>query len=345
MFFLFAYSSKLCVREKGSLLVFICFGLVLNLSIQSVSADEKDIKSPSSLKVEQVASPLPKVIKRPEMQAPKYSVDTTCRKIARKLGSVKLDDCKGKDFRATGGVSVEGSPIIYKEYPPVGQREPIGRVLMIGGIHGDEYSSISIMFNWMRTLNKHHSGLFHWRIVPLMNPDGLLRKKPQRMNANGVDLNRNFPTPNWKAESEKYWVQRTQRNPRRYPGQLPLSEPESQWLAHEIETFKPDVIVAVHAPYGILDFDGPRQEAPKRLGHLHLNVLGTYPGSLGNYAGIQKEIPVVTIELPYAGIMPTAAQISSIWTDLVGWLRNNMNRKNSASNVLQVKNVAHTDPS
>jgi protein MpaA len=98
-----------------------------------------------------------------------------------------------------------------------------------------------------------------------------------------------------------------------------LSEPESRWLAEEIERFRPDAIVSVHAPHGVVDFDGP-PKGPERLGHLHLNLLGTYPGSLGNYAGVQMNIPVVTIELPSAGIMPTWEQIRHIWTDLVRWL-------------------------
>lgn len=252
----------------------------------------------------------------------KYSSAETCTKIERKLGSVYPKDCEIGGLEISG-VSVKGTPILVKEYPPVSSRKPLGRVLLVGGIHGDEYSSVSIVFAWMRKLNQFHSGMFHWKVVPLMNPDGLLRNKAQRMNDNGVDLNRNFPTPNWETESQKYWVERTKSNPRRYPGLTPLSEPESQWLAKLIKEFKPDAIVAVHAPYGILDFDGPRT-APKRLGHLHLNLLGTYPGSLGNYAGVQNKIPVVTIELPYAGIMPTREQVSSIWVDMVGWLKKNM---------------------
>jgi len=249
------------------------------------------------------------------------TVDEVCGKLARKLGSVRLNDCLGRGFVSTGGVSVNGMPIIEKEYGPLPNREPKAKVLLIGGIHGDEYSSVSLVFKWMKILDRNHSGLFHWKMVPVMNPDGLLRKKSQRMNENGVDLNRNFPTPNWHHESQKYWL-KTSRNPRRYPGPSPLSEPESQWLADYIVQFQPDVIVSIHAPYGILDFDGPRN-APKNFGHLHLNLLGTYPGSLGNYAGITKQIPVITIELPYAGIMPKRHEIRQIWIDLVSWLKKN----------------------
>jgi hypothetical protein len=57
---------------------------------------------------------------------------------------------------------------------------------------------------------------------------------------------------------------------------------------------------------------------------LYLRLIGTYPGSLGNYAGVQRNTPVVTIELPFAGIMPTPAEVSNIWRDLVRWLVKNI---------------------
>ena len=253
---------------------------------------------------------------------PESIVSGECKRIADKLASVTLDECMQAQMSQAKAYSSTGSPIIYREYPPVGERKPLGRVLLIGGIHGDEYSSVSIVFEWMNTLNEHHSGLFHWRIVPLLNPDGLLRKEAQRMNANDVDLNRNFPMHDWENATRDYWENVTKRNPRRFPGNAPLSEPETQWLVDEIEQFQPDVIVAVHAPHGIIDYDGPKN-GPYKLGRLYLNLLGTYPGSLGNYAGVQLEIPVVTIELPYAGIMPKPQEVAHIWRDLVSWLRKN----------------------
>ena len=253
------------------------------------------------------------------------SVADVCKKTSKKLASVSYKECS-IGLELAGAESVLGIPILIKEYPPLPPRKPQARVLVVGGIHGDEYSSVSVVYKWLSKLERYHSGLFHWKVVPLLNPDGLLRKKSQRMNANGVDLNRNFPTRDWHKQSEHYWVKRTRRNPRRYPGKDPLSEPETRWLYNLVNEFKPDVIVAVHAPYGVLDFDGPPRP-PKRLGQLYLNLLGAYPGSLGNYAGVEQKIPVITIELKHAGIMPSRKEISHIWVDMVRWLKKNTPRK------------------
>ena len=259
---------------------------------------------------------------RPEQSS--ASVRSMCNKIGAKLGSVSKEECLSNNFVLSNGYSVNGLPIIIKEYPPLKNRQPQARILLLGGIHGDEFSSVSVIFKWLKTLNKYHSGLFHWRIAPLVNPDGLLQLNSQRMNINNVDLNRNFPTASthqeWLADSRKYWIDETYRDPRRYPGPAPLSEPESRWVAREIERFKPHAIVSVHAPFGLLDFDGPPTTPPEKLGQLYLSLLGTYPGSLGRYVGSVRRVPIITIELEHAGIMPSKKEVKSIWKDLVKWL-------------------------
>ncbi|MBF0195190.1 MAG: hypothetical protein HQL71_11580, partial [Magnetococcales bacterium] len=102
-----------------------------------------------------------------QLKAQKHvSIAQICKKIGAKLGSVEEKACIDQKFSLSGGHSVNGLPIIIKEYPPVKSRTPQARILVLGGIHGDEFSSVSIVFKWMNTLNKHHSGLFHWRIAP-----------------------------------------------------------------------------------------------------------------------------------------------------------------------------------
>ena len=158
----------------------------------------------------------------------------------------------------TDGWSVQGRPIAFKSYSVSGdQTQQPGRVLLIGGIHGDEYSSVSICFRWMEFLDQDPTNAFEWIVVPAANPDGLLQKKSQRQNARGVDLNRNFPTGDWNRLALAQWRSRSKENPRRYPGAYAASEPEVLWLLQQIREFQPDVVIAIHAPYDLLDYDGP----------------------------------------------------------------------------------------
>jgi hypothetical protein len=258
-------------------------------------------------------------------------VNRLCSEIGGKLGSVNSQDCRKQILIKGDGISARGRPLAYKIYPPLASRKPLGKVLLMGGIHGDEYAAISILFKWMEKLNQYHSGLFHWEVVPLLNPDGLLEfSQSQRQNANGVDLNRNFPSSDWDSLAHAYWEQKTFKNPRRYPGKTAMSEPETRWFVDRIKAFQPDVIIAVHAPHRLVDYDGP-QNAPLRLGSLKLRQLGIYPGSLGNYAGIDLKLPVVTVELASAGTMPSDDEISHMWVDLIKWLAVEIPKKSNAN--------------
>ncbi|MDX8410004.1 MAG: M14 family murein peptide amidase A [Mariprofundales bacterium] len=257
------------------------------------------------------------------------SVRAQCARIGHKLGSVSRAECLTSGLTVSDGYSANGQVILLREYPPLARRQPKARVLLLGGVHGDEFASVSVVFKWMHILKRHHSGRFHWHIVPLANPDGLLQRHSQRINGHQVDLNRNLPTPDWQRLSQHYWVKRTRRDPRRYPGAKAASEAETQWLMREITDFQPDVIISVHAPYGILDFDGP-PKGPHHLGYLYAHALGTYPGSLGNYAGVVRHIPVITMELPRAGIMPTNQQIHRMWIDIVRWIDHHIPKQETA---------------
>lgn len=255
----------------------------------------------------------------PASAAPLASLEGACNNLAAKLKSVPAGECKSAGLNLANGASVQGQPILWRDYRSVKSKTPAKRVLLVGGIHGDELSSVAVSFEWMRRLADQEQQPFHWRVVPCLNPDGVLAKISKRANANGVDLNRNFPTPDWDEKAVLYWGRKTKNDPRRFPGKKAGSEPETQWLINQIKTFRPDAIVSIHAPYGVLDFDGPRTP-PQRLGFLNLNELGTYPGSLGNYAGEFLGIPIITLELPHGEASPTVAQSGRIWNDLLKWL-------------------------
>lgn len=254
--------------------------------------------------------------------AEELSVRETCRAVSSKLASVSFNGCVGAGLIDPKSYSHNRVPLLAKEYPPLESRQPQSRVLVVGGTHGDEYSSVSIVFKWMEILDIHHSGLFHWIFVPVLNPDGLLLDNSTRTNARGIDINRNFPGPMWREVGYKRWQEYTRENPRYYPGPRAMSEPETIFLVELIRSFKPDAIISIHAPLALVDFDGPGPP-PTDLGSLGLRRLGNFPGTLGNFAGVQNGIPVVTLELASSGTMPSSDEISSLWMDMVRWLINN----------------------
>jgi hypothetical protein len=219
--------------------------------------------------------------------------------------------------------------------------QPPLRILLLGGIHGDEMTASAIVFQWMQWMQSAPAQDFYWSVVPVVNPDGLLAPTPKRVNAHGVDLNRNFPTPGWKQDAPRYWAKVTGSDPRRFPGAAPLSEPETRWINEEMEHFQPQVIISVHAPYGVLDFDGPAP-TPRQFGRLIFNPVGVYPGSLGNYSGVHKNVPVITIELPNAATMPSDADVKRIWLDMLAWIQRNLRKTDTVPTQAAIVPTTHT---
>lgn len=247
-----------------------------------------------------------------------------CAEFYARLPNVSRALCDAAQLQAGPARSVLGRPIYLRDVPARARGAQL-RVLVIGGIHGDELSSASVVLHWIR-LAQASPAQTYWRFVPALNPDGLFSRPARRVNANGVDLNRNFPTPNWDHDAPRYWEKTTRRDPRRWPGKAPLSEPETRFLHEEIQRFQPQLIVSIHAPFGVLDFDGP-PPPPHRLGRLLLNQVGIYPGSLGHYGGVHKGVPVVTIELPNALLTPRNAEIERMWADLQQWIGTTLAQK------------------
>ena len=245
--------------------------------------------------------------------------DSPCVEFAAKLPNVKRELCDAAQLQLTGARSVNGQALWVRDIKP---DNATLRVLVVGAIHGDELSSGAVALHWIKLAAQPPQDapqVIHWRFVPVLNPDGVLSRPPRRVNAHGVDLNRNFPTPNWERDAKIYWEKRTGKDPRRWPGPKPLSEPESRFLHEQMQSFKPQLIVSIHAPYGVLDFDGP-SVPPSRLGRLYLDQVGIFPGSLGNYGGIHKGVPVVTIELPNSMRTPLDAEMRQMWLDLLRWM-------------------------
>lgn len=268
-----------------------------------------------------------------------------CKRLAGRLPGVTATSCQHTALTPSGGVSLQGFPLLVRRFPAAKNAKDVPqpvRILLLGGIHGDEMTASAIVFQWMQWMQAAPGQNFSWSVAPVVNPDGLLAATPKRVNARGVDLNRNFPTPGWQQDAPRYWTKATGKDPRRFPGTAPLSEPETRWINEEMEHFRPQVVISVHAPFGVLDFDGPAP-TPQHFGRLIFNRVGVYPGSLGNYSGVHKNVPVITIELPSATAMPSEAEVRRIWLDMLNWIQRNVPQENTAA--ARTANATPTDAS
>lgn len=255
-------------------------------------------------------------------------INIHCDRISSRLASVGYKECLSHEFEKTGAHSVKGAPIIVKRIhagPDTNEVDDTAhhRVLIIGGFHGDEYATVSIIFKWITQINQYHTDSYHWQIVPLLNPDGLLQRSSSRTNANGVDLDRNFPVSANDYNAFQYWEENTNGDPEYFPGKYALSEPESQWLAEEIERYRPDAIITIHAPNHSLGYKSSNIIQSNNAAQYQQSV-ATYPGSFNQYVGTEINIPILTVELAYADIMPTNTEINAIWKNILKWLSMNI---------------------
>ncbi len=198
------------------------------------------------------------------------------------------------------GYSNEGRAIPVYLSAPRQPEQPVDS-LIIGGFHGDEPESVTLAQRLMRSLKVREASQKIVAVIPLLNPDGLIRG--QRGNANNVDINRNFPEA-WADLQTIRQVKGLKSAPETYnPGPAPASEPETRFLIDMIHQLKPRKIVTVHQPYRVVNYDGPAQrlasEMAKRNKYPVKPSIGyPTPGSFGTYAGIKHRIPTITLELP-----------------------------------------------
>jgi len=181
--------------------------------------------------------------------------------------------------------------------------------LFLGGVHGDELPTVYLLLKLAHYLEANPQVLKDKCvvIVPLVNPDGFFAKTPGRVNANGIDINRNFPTKDWRGQALRQWKRKYQGNRRYFPGFKSGSEQETLFQIALIKRYRPQKILTVHSPLGFYDFDGPSADLNSiekwldkisRETNHPLKKYGYFPGSLGNYAGHERNIFTLTLELP-----------------------------------------------
>ena len=180
------------------------------------------------------------------------------------------------------GHSVEGRPI---ECQVLGRGDDV--VFILAAIHGNEVAGTALCHKLSDYLQLHPERLAGRKVVLLAeaNPDGVILN--QRHNARGVDLNRNFAAT-YRENNTRY-------------GPYGSSEPETRIISAVIEEYKPNRIITLHEPLNCIDYDGPYLYLAEYLAEycdLPIRKLGTSPGSLGAYAGIDLGIPLITVEFP-----------------------------------------------
>jgi len=217
-----------------------------------------------------------------------------------------------KILQKEGCASVDGKPIFHIDQK--GKTSKAKNILVISVIHGDEIGAGSLGRYWFERVQE-IDPRNNWRIIPVANPDGALKKS--RTNAAGVDLNRNFPTADWESEAVKFWKNKSQGSIRKFPGEKAASEPEVNCLMGHIEEFKPQFVISVHTPLNVLDYDGPKVPAPN-YNYLPWRRLGNFPGSLGRYLWVEQKIPVLTAELKPN--LPAGSNVFDQLQDVIGQL-------------------------
>jgi protein MpaA len=249
---------------------------------------------------------------------PANAIPTTIDELCRDLKSAsvqlkwKIDPCSAGIAWKTGGTSVEGRPLMLAEF---GDPSSGNTTLIFSTVHGDEITPLYVGYELVRWLHerKDKLGKAHVVVAPLVNPDGFFRKpKRTRVNARGVDLNRNFATNDWPKDALAAWKKKFRSDPRRFPGSTPSSEPETLFQEELIRKYKPSKILSIHSPLNFMDYDGPShlalanfpreyvQECLKLRKRLKAISSGYFPGSLGNFSGHELGIPTLTLELPTA---------------------------------------------
>lgn len=249
-----------------------------NVSNSGVSIDQIDNTKPSN-----------------RMEAKNFEAELDCQKILSQFPGVtskkNLVSACSKIQTLDKCYSVQKKPIFH--YSKNSTTSNSKKILVLSLIHGDEFHAGTVGRYWMERLeeiNPRNS----WRVVPVLNPDGLILKT--RMNANKVDLNRNFPTKDWNELAQTYWHTKTGSNPRRFPGEVAGSEPEVQCALEHISDYQPDFVMSIHTPLKVLDYDGPKVKPPV-YSYLPWKSLGHFPGSLGRYMWFERFTPVLTVEL------------------------------------------------
>lgn len=199
------------------------------------------------------------------------------------------------------GYSVHQRPLIAYYFGTSGGTT----TLFTGGIHGSEPSGYSTMDAWISylRLNAHRipSGK-QIVVIPNMNPDGIAANT--RLNAHDVNLDRNYPTNDWKKNISTVGGYLVGGG-----GSSPASEPETKAAIAAISSLSVKLAISYHAQgslvgsnnYGSADAYAQRYSSTVGYGNMSYNAeetMGyTITGEFEQWLA-ERGVPAILIELP-----------------------------------------------
>jgi protein MpaA len=196
------------------------------------------------------------------------------------------------------GYSVSGAPISAYTF---GHGDT--QYLIVAGIHGGyEGNTVDLANQLMVYLSDHPDvvpGGAVLFVIPDMNPDAVAggRNSDARVNADGVDLNRNFPSSNWVPDWDhsNCWNERPTTG-----GAYGGSEPETRAVMNFIGSHRIQAMISYHsAALGVFPGGNPWQAASKELA-----------AELGRAAGYPY--PPIDIGCDYTGTLADWAVENSV---------------------------------
>jgi protein MpaA len=245
----------------------------------------------------------------------KKAIEDFCNKLRKEFKRYSWEQAPCNEVEWQSDLKTElGHPLLYTSFGTGSNT-----TLILGGVHPDELTPIPLAFRLARHLKNnpliYKDKEIHVIIAPLVNPDGFLKQYPTRTNASEVDLNRNFLTLDWYTEALQKWSLQKKPSRRFFPGYFPNSEIETLFQNRLLDRYQVGKILSIHAPLGFYDYDGPGDNLTKPLHpfeekakflvrkvsekskNYRIVDYSVYPGSLGNFAGKQRRVPTLTLEL------------------------------------------------
>jgi protein MpaA len=218
------------------------------------------------------------------------------------------------------GTSVDGRPITAYQFG-----NGPSMVLFIAAMEGNEQNSANLLQRWIPDVDANPGKIPSYRtlvIIPQINPDGYAADT--RLNADGVDLNRNFPANNWSEQVTEPTAPDVWTND---GGPYPLSEPESQAIATYTQNNQPTLTLTMHSHGGIVEANDAGDSIALGAEYAHLADYGAIPtyeignffdytttGAYEDWLNDKLNLPALEVELESATNDEYSRNLPALWT-------------------------------